>query len=162
MTSRPSTFRCIPVALLAAVLGLSVAGTASADPRAQIRGELDSELRAALVRAIGETDGPPTNGFDARRRARAAMASAEALLRSEGYYQPVLADIVEGEENPVAIVEITPGHRFVLAEPVIHWIEAEPEPEVIRTAQAEIELEPGDPGRAADVIPYTGPAPPAT
>lgn len=152
MTSRPVPFRRIPVALVAAGLGLSVAGTASADPRAQIRGDLDSELRAALVRAIGETDGPPTNGFDARRRARAAMASAEALLRSEGYYQPVIADIVEGEENPVAIVEITPGPRFVLAEPVIHWIEAEPEPEVIRTAQAEIQLEPGDPGRAADVI----------
>lgn len=152
MTSRPVPFRRIPVALVAAGLGLNVAGTASADPRAQIRGDLDSELRAALVRAIGETDGPPTNGFDARRRARAAMTSAEALLRSEGYYQPVIADIVEGEENPVAIVEITPGPRFVLAEPVIHWVEAEPEPEVIRTTQAEIQLEPGDPGRAADVI----------
>lgn len=152
MTSRPSPFRRIPVALVAAALGLSVAETASADPRAQIRGDLDAELRAALVRAIGETDGPPTNGFDARRRARAAMASAEALLRSEGYYQPVLADIVEGEDNPVAIVEIAPGPRFVLAEPVIRWVEAEPEPEVIRTAQAEIQLEPGDPGRAADVI----------
>ena len=88
---------------------MGLAGAASADPRAQIRGELDAELRTALVRAIGETDGPPTNGFDARRRARAAMASAEALLRSEGYYQPILADVVEGEGDPVAIVEITPG-----------------------------------------------------
>ncbi|MFC5346305.1 autotransporter assembly complex family protein [Brevundimonas staleyi] len=131
---------------------MGVAGTAVADPRAQIRGDLDAELRAALVRAVGETDGPPTNGFDARRRARAAMASAEALLRSEGYYQPVLADIVEGEENPVAIVEITPGPRFVLTQPIIHWVEAEPEPEVVRTAQTEVRLKPGDPGRAADVI----------
>lgn len=152
MTSRLVSIRRIPVALGAAALGLSVAGTASADPRAQIRGDLDGDLRAALVRAIGETDGPPTNGFDARRRARAAMASAEALLRSEGYYQPVLVDIVEGEENPIAIVEITPGPRFVLTEPVIRWVAPEPEPEVIQTARDEVGLEAGDPGRAADVI----------
>ena len=155
MTSRFSLFRRLPATLVAAAVGLGavgVSGTASADPRAQIRGNLDADLRAALVRAIGDTDGPPTNGFDARRRARAAVASSEALLRSEGYYQPTLADIVEGEENPVAIVEITPGPRFVLAEPAIQWIAPEPEPEVIRTAEAEIALEPGDPGRAADVI----------
>ena len=131
---------------------LSLAGTAWADPRAQIRGDLDSELRAALVRAIGETDGPPTNGFDARRRARAAVASAEALLRSEGYYQPTLSDVVEGEANPVAIVEIVPGPRFVLTESVIRWVAPEPEPDVVRSAQAGIGLEPGEPGRAADVI----------
>lgn len=130
----------------------SLSGAATADPRANIRGEVDPALRSALVRAIGEVDGPPTNGFDARRRARAAMASAEALLRSEGYYQPILADVVEGEENPVAIVEITPGRRFVLAQPTVQWIAPEPEPEVIRTARAEIGLAPGDPGRAADVI----------
>lgn len=155
MTSRSSPFRRITSAFLAAALGLGaigVAKTASADPRAQIRGDLDAELRTALTRAIGEADGPPTNGFDARRRARAAVASVEALLRSEGYYQPTLADIVEGEDNPIAIVEITPGPRFVLAAPTIRWITPEPEPEVIRTAQAEIALEPGDPGRAADVV----------
>jgi translocation and assembly module TamA len=129
--------------------GLGLAGNASADPRAQIRGDLDPELRALLVRAIGETDGPPTNGFEARRRARGAVEAAEALLRSEGYYQPVLEDIVEGE---VAIVQITPGPRFVLAAPAIRWAAPEPEPEVIETAQAEIALTPGEPGRAADVI----------
>ena len=155
MTSRSSPFRRITSAFLAAGLGLGamgVAKTASADPRAQIRGDLDAELRTALTRAIGEADGPPTNGFDARRRARAAMASVEALLRSEGYYQATLADIVEGEDNPIAIVEITRGPRFVLAATTIQWITPEPEPEVIRTAQAEIALEPGDPGRAADII----------
>lgn len=155
MTSRSSPFCRLISAFLAAALGLGamgVAGTASADPRAQIRGDLDAELRTALTRAIGEADGPPTNGFDARRRARAAMASVEALLRSEGYYQPTLADIVEGEDNPIAIVEITPGPRFILTAPTIQWITPEPEPEVIRTAQAEIALAPGDPGRAADVI----------
>lgn len=154
LTSSPAFIRRLSVALVAAALGWSVLGsqTVFAEARAQIRGDLDAELRAALVRAIGETDGPPTNRFDARRRARAAMTSAEALLRSEGYYQPILTDIIEGEDNPVAIVEIDPGRRFVLTQPGIRWIEAEPEPEVVRTAQAEIGLEPGQPGRAADVI----------
>ncbi len=155
MTSRFSSFRRVRIALSATgfmVSALASAGTASADPRAQIRGDLDSELRAALVRAIGETDGPPTNGFDARRRARAAVASAEALLRSEGYYQPTLSDIVEGEDSPVAIVEIVPGPRFVLTEPVIRWVAPQPEAEVVRSAQEGIDLEPGAPGRAADVI----------
>ena len=123
-----------------------------AEARAQIRGNLDAQLRTQLVRAIGEADAPPTNRFDARRRARAAMESAEALLRSEGYYQPVLEDIVEGDDQPVAIVSIDPGRRFSLAEPSVRWIAPEPEPEVIETARAEAALSPGDPGRAADVI----------
>jgi translocation and assembly module TamA len=123
-----------------------------AEARAQIRGNLDPELRAQLVRAIGEAEAPPTNRFDARRRARAAMDSAEALLRSEGHYQPLLEDIVEGDDQPVAIVFIDPGRRFSLAEPSVRWIAPEPEPEVIETARAEAALSPGDPGRAADVI----------
>ncbi len=127
-------------------------GQAYADPRAQIRGELDGTLRAQLVRAIGEVDDPPTNRFDARRRARAALESAEALLRSEGYYQAVLEDIVEGDEAPVAIVSIDPGQRFVLTPAAIRFVAPEPEPDVIQTAQKDLALEPGEPGRAADII----------
>ncbi len=159
MTSRPSPFRTGRFARIAAILGglwAVSAGQAVADPRAQIRGDLDPDLRAQLVRAIGDVDDSPTNRFDARRRARAAMVSAEALLRSEGYYQPVLEDIVEGEDQPVAIVSIDPGRRFVLSESAIRWLAPEPEPEVVQTAQAEIALEPGEPGRAADVIAAEG------
>jgi len=130
----------------------ALTGSASADPRAALQGDLDPELRALIARAIGEADRPPMNGFDARRRARAARDTAEALLRSEGYYQPTLEADVEGEDAPVAVVHITPGPRFVLAAPEIQWVAAEPEPEVIQTARAEIALAPGDPGRAADVI----------
>lgn len=129
-----------------------LAGVASADPRAAIQGDLDPGLRALLAQAIGETDGPPTNGFEARRRARAARDSAEAVLRSEGYYQPVLEADVEGEDAPVAVLKITLGPRFVLAAPEIRWVGSEPEPEVVRTARTEIALTPGEPGRAADVI----------
>ena len=109
---------------------------------AQIRGDLDAELRAALVRAIGETDGPPANRFEARRRARAAVESAEALLRSEGYYQPTLEDVVEGEDNPGrhrrhhARPPLRPGRRRSSS-----GSRPSRRPRSIRTAQAEIGLE---------------------
>jgi translocation and assembly module TamA len=152
----PFPRRQLSVLLGAAVaVGLS-ATVAQADPRAEIRGDLPDDLRAQLRQAIGEVDGPPSNRFEARRRARAALESVEALLRSEGYYQPVLEDIVEGEETPVAIVSVDPGRRFQIAEPAIQWSAPEPAPEVIDTARAELGLKPGAPGRAAEVIAAEG------
>lgn len=159
MTSRPDFVRCFRSALAVVILalgGLTGARPALADPKAEIRGEIAPDLRIQLVRAIGETDGPPINGFDARRRARAALQSAEALLRSEGYYQPLLVDRVEGDTLPVAVVEITPGRRFALDAPAIQWSSPAPTEEVIQTARAEIAIRPGDPGRAVDVIAAEG------
>src|SRR5690606_8083240 len=98
LTIRPALF------LIGTAGFVAVATAAAADPRAQIRGDMDAELRAQLVRAVGGVDNPPSNRFEARRRARGAMEAAEALLRSEGYYQPVLEDVVEGEEAPIAVV----------------------------------------------------------
>lgn len=129
-----------------------LASAAAADPRAEIRGEMDAALREQLQKAVGEVDGPPSNRFEARRRARSALESAEALLRSEGYYQPVLEDVVEGEETPVAIVSVTPGPRFVLTEPIVNWIEPPPAPALQGEVVGDVGLEGGDPGRAVDVI----------
>ena len=136
--------------------GLAVATGAAADPRARIRGEMDGALRAQLERAVGEVDGPPANRFEARRRARGAMEAAEALLRSEGYYQPVLEDLVEGEEVPVAIVQVTPGPRFDLTPPAVSWVAPSPDPDSAAAAMSAVELEAGDPGRAVDVIAAEG------
>lgn len=133
-----------------------IAWPAHADPRAQIRGDIPDDLRALLVRAVGDVDGPPSNRFEARRRARSALESAEALLRSEGYYQPVLEDVVEGEETPVAIVQVTPGPRFALTAPVIAYAQPEPDAVVAQAARGELRLEAGEPGRAADVIAAEG------
>lgn len=117
---------------------------------------MDSDLRALLVRAVGEVDDPPANRFEARRRARGALEAAEALLRSEGYYQPVLEDVVEGEDTPVAIVQVTPGRRFVLSEVQVLWTEPAPDPVTETAVRSEIRLAPGEPGRAADVISAEG------
>lgn len=135
---------------------LALAGPAMAEPRAQVRGEMDAALRRQIERAIGETENAPSNRFEARRRARAGVEAAQALLRSEGYYQATLEDIVEGEENPVAIVNVTPGQRFLLTEPTVQWIAPEPEPDVAQAAVADIQLEAGEPGRAVDVIAAEG------
>jgi len=105
---------------------------------------------------VGEVDGPPANRFDARRRARAALESAEALLRSEGYYQPILQDDVEGEETPVAIIDVTPGPRFLISDPRIAYVDPAPSAPVAAEVAGELELEPGEPGRAVDVIAAEG------
>ncbi|WP_269516178.1 autotransporter assembly complex protein TamA [Brevundimonas subvibrioides] len=147
---------CLSAVLVTACGWLGGVDDARADPRAQVRGDLPADLRTRLVQAIGEVDAAPGNRFEARRRARGAMESAEALLRSEGYYQSILEDIVEGEDTPVAIVSVRPGPRFVLAPATIQWVAPEPEPEVIQTAQADIGLTPGDPGRAAEVVAAEG------
>lgn len=133
-----------------------MAGPTVAEPRAQIRGDVPADLRRQLERAIGETDDPPANRFEARRRARAAVEAAEALLRSEGYYQPVLEDVVEGEESPVAIVSVEPGRRFLLTEPTVAWREPEPDAQSASAAREALQLTPGEPGRAADVIAAEG------
>lgn len=150
LTPRPALF------LIGTAGFLLLASAAAADPRAQIRGEMDAGLRAQLVRAVGEVDAPPANRFEARRRARGALEAAEALLRSEGYYQPVLEDTVEGEEAPVAIVNVTPGQRFALAEVQVLWADPAPDPETDTAVRDEIGLTPGQPGRAADVISAEG------
>ena len=135
---------------LAVVIGLT--GVARADPRAQVRGNIDGELRAQIETAVGDVDEAPSNRFEARRRARAAAESAEALLRSEGYYQPVIEDGVDGEESPVAFITVTPGRRFLLSEPIVNWVDPSPDAATAEAVRGEIGLERGEPGRAVDVI----------
>ena len=142
--------------LFTALATCTAAGGAAADPKAQIRGEMSAELRGQLETAVGDVDGPPASRFEARRRAQSAMQAAEALLRSEGYYQPVLEDVVEGEDAPVAIVSVTPGRRFLLTEPTVTWTDPAPDADAAADARAAAGLEAGDPGRAVDVIAAEG------
>lgn len=143
-------------------LGLGLAAWAAgaavawADPTAEIRGEMPDELRVQLVQAVGESDGPPSNRFEARRRARAAAEDATALLRSEGYYQATVQDEVVGEEAPVAVVVVVIGPRFLLATPTVTWTDEVPSPEIDQAARSELDLPTGDPGRAIDVIAAEG------
>ncbi|NBW07757.1 MAG: outer membrane protein assembly factor [Caulobacteraceae bacterium] len=147
------------IGVLGAV-ALAIAATASpalaAEATAQIRGEIDNALRAQLVRAVGEVDDAPANRFEARRRARSSVELAQALLRSEGYYQATVEDVVEGEDNPVAAINVIPGPRFLITDPTIAWAAPAPTPAVETAVSGEMGLTVGAPGRAVDVIAAEG------
>ncbi|MEO6378972.1 MAG: autotransporter assembly complex family protein [Caulobacteraceae bacterium] len=141
-------------ALVSGVVAASDA--AAAERTATIQGVQDRALREAIERAVGEENVPPVSRNEARRRARAAADSAEALLRSEGYYAPVIEpDIGEGD-RPSAVVKIDPGPRFRLKDPNIQWIGKTPDPESEIAAKGAIALATDAPGRAADVIAAEG------
>jgi translocation and assembly module TamA len=134
---------------------------AYAEPKAAIEGVQDEDLRERIERAVGETDKAPQSRFEARRRAREAGEDAIAVLRSEGYYAYVVeADVAdaddEGNAPPRPLVRIEPGPRFVLAQPTIDWVQPPPEAEVAQAGEAAVELELGQPGRAADVLSAEG------
>jgi translocation and assembly module TamA len=133
-----------------AALGAGVAHAES--PRAKVEGALDGDLREAIGQAIGETDKPIANRFEARRRAREAGEDAIAVLRSEGYYAYDVEPDVSESEPPQPVVKIEPGPRFTIAAPKIDWLAPAPLPEVQQAGVAVMGLANGQPGRAADVI----------
>jgi len=143
--------RLVVAAAASAVLCASGAARAES-PRATIEGQLDTDLRESIVRAIGETDKPIANRFEARRRARDAGEDAIAVLRSEGYYgYDVEPDVGEGDP-PTAIVRVTPGPRFTIADPMIDWLAPAPSEGVQQSGEVVMGLAIGAPGRAVDVI----------
>jgi translocation and assembly module TamA len=156
LTSRPTLILAAPLFSGLALWAACSPAAFAAEPKAEIRGDIDGELRRQLEQAVGQVDAAPANRFEARRRARTAMEAAEALLRSEGYYQPALEDDVEGEEKPVAIVTVTPGRRFMLDETRVNWIAPVPDAVTQQVVTRDMDLAPGDPGRAADVLAAEG------
>lgn len=143
-------------ATAALVAAVTAAPAWAAQPRAVVQGKLDPELHAEIVRAIGESDRPIGNRFEARRRSRDAAEAAIAVLRSEGYYEyDVEPDVGEGD-TPTPIVRITPGPRFALGRPRIQWVEGAPDQVTQLEAEAALALDPGAPARAADVVSAEG------
>jgi translocation and assembly module TamA len=117
---------------------------------------MDASLRAAIVQAIGETDRPIANRFEARRRAREAAEDAIAVLRSEGYYGNEVTPEVADDDTSAPIVRVVPGQRFQFADPKIEWIGEPPLGEVRQAAEQSLGLKPGDPGKAVDVLAAEG------
>jgi translocation and assembly module TamA len=124
--------------------------------RAEVRGVDDKALRLQIQEAIGQTAVPAASRLEARRRANEAADKATAVLRSEGYYGAVVEpDIGEGDA-PTVFVSVTPGTRFVLADPTIEWVGAPPGPDAAALARTAMALKSGQPGRAAAVIAAEG------
>ncbi len=140
------------VAASAALCAQGVPASAWAAPKAAIEGDLNPKLRTAVAIAIGETDRPIENRFEARRRARVAAEDAVALLRSEGYYaNQVEADVTEAEPAQ-AVVRVQPGLRFRIEDPKLEWVGPEPTLGVQLAGEAVMGLANGQAGRAADVL----------
>jgi translocation and assembly module TamA len=126
------------------------------EPAASITGVEDRALREAIQRAMTESKIPPRSRSEARRRAREAGDDAVAVLRAEGYYAYVVEPDISEADPPRAILKITPGPVFVIADPKLAWSGAAPDEGVVQRAEAVMRLTPGAPGRAADVLAAEG------
>ena len=125
-------------------------------PKAQIKGVSDARLRQEIERAIGTAKNPPQSRFEARRRAEAAAADVLSVLRSEGYYEALVApDVGEGDQ-PQSVVTVTAGARFAFADPEVSWVNDPPVPVAQLAGKAAMGLTIGGPGRAADVLTAEG------
>jgi translocation and assembly module TamA len=141
----------------AATAALCVHGVAvAAEPRAVLEGELDADLRAAIQRAIGDTNDKIETRFEARRRARAAAEDAIAVLRSEGYYAYSVEPDVSEADPPKPLVRISPGARFHLGDATVQWQGSPPDAESEAAARRSMDLPSGAPGRAAAVVAAEG------
>jgi translocation and assembly module TamA len=143
-------------AVAASAVICTPAAAEHAEPRAVIQGKMDPDLKSAIETVVGDTDRPIENRFEARRRARAAAEDAIAVLRSEGYYAYEVTPDVSESDPPQPLVEVEPGPRFTLGEAAIAWTGQPPDPQSEAAAQKAMDLHPGAPGRAADVVAAEG------
>ncbi len=144
----------IAVCALAAAVLPGSAG--AAERKAVVTGVADRALASALAVAIGDEPAAPANRLDARRRAISAAESADALLRSEGYYDAEITPDVDEGERPRAVLKITLGPRTLIATPSIVWEGPPPPTDVQATAREAIDLPDKLPARAAEVLAAEG------
>lgn len=128
----------------------------AAEPKALVQGDMDAELRATIQRVVGDSDRPIENRFEARRRARAAAEDAIAVLRSEGYYAYAVTPDVSETDPPRPLVQVAPGPRFLIGEAGIDWRGEAPDADAAVAARNAMNLPPGAPGRAVEVIAAEG------
>ena len=96
----------VAVAATAALCVLAAPPRAFAQsPRASIEGDLDEDLRAAIAQAIGETDRPIQNRFDARRRFPDAARAVGARPHAGGERRRCNAERGRRVGVGVAVVE---------------------------------------------------------
>ena len=140
-------------AMAAPILG---APNKAGQPKAQLEGALSSALRGKIVQAIGDLERPIGNRFEARRRAREAGDDAAAVLRSEGYYGGEVEAAVTETDPPQALVRVSPGPRFLIADPTIEWIAPVPSLEAQAAGEAVLGLANGQASRAAEILSAEG------
>ncbi len=160
-----ATHRLLLFAVLSAGLTVPALAARAEEPKANVQGVADDDLRDQIRAAIGTTEKPATSRFEARRRGREASESATAVLRSEGFYASEvtsdLGDLDEDEASdsdtaPRAVVKVITGAQFRLKRPSINWENVPPAPEVQSAGTLAMALRRGAPGRAQDVLAAEG------
>ena len=114
--------RLLPSILFCGGRAIGGARPRATEPRATLIGVEDRIAPRPLREAIGDAPAPPASLADARRRARDAAQQAEALLRSEGYYDAEVTDEVTESDPPKALVRVTPGPRFHFKGGGVEWV----------------------------------------
>ncbi len=130
----------------------SAGGAAFGAPRAEVEGEVDGSLRAAIEDALGETPRPAQTSLEARRRAETAAEDAATVLRSQGYYAFRIESEVRPSDPPRPVIRIVPGPRFAIEAPGIDWVQPEPTAATQAAGRAALDLRAGAPAQAAEVV----------
>jgi translocation and assembly module TamA len=138
-----------------AIAAVGPGAHAAAAPRADVRGVDDKALKSLIQQVIGQA-APPVSRLEARRRANEAGEQVTAVLRSEGYYDAVVAPDIGDGDSPQPFVVVTLGPRTKIADVKIDYGASTPDAASAEAARAAMALKPGDPGRAADVIAAEG------
>lgn len=142
-------------AALCAAMGLAGRGWAE-EPKASVRGQIPASLKDAIDAGMGEAPRPPASRLEARRRARDAADDIIAVLRSQGYYDYIVEPDVTEAEPGEPFVTVTPGEQFKLADPRIAWQGQTPPPEIRGVGVSAMQLFPGEPGLAGEIIAAEG------
>ncbi|CAM3742315.1 autotransporter assembly complex protein TamA [Litorimonas haliclonae] len=135
------------------------------EPLARVQGDIPKELREQLILAIGQVDEAPRSTAQARRRAGKVVEKAEAILRSQGYYESVIDVQIgtlsedgfvdndfeeESREALTPVLLIEPGPRFLFDTFAIDFEDSLPESgDALKTMVSENE---GTPAVSAQVV----------
>ncbi|MCC5997075.1 MAG: BamA/TamA family outer membrane protein [Oceanicaulis sp.] len=144
--------------LAAAAALLLTAAPALGEPLARIEGVTDAALARALAQAVG--DAGPRAEIDAdapwrgRARAREAADIIRRYLESQGYYGAVIDPRVDDDGR--AMVRVRPGQRFEFETVGVRWSTPSDAPEPPDAIAELLDLHPGDPVIASDVISARG------
>lgn len=126
------------------------------EPRAVVQGVQDKGLRQTIESYLGTSKRAAQTRFEARRRAEQAGNDAVVVLRSEGYYDYTVAPDVTDDAKPRPLLRIDPGPRFTVAAPQITYVDSNPAAGAQADAAKAMQLKPGTPARAADVVAAEG------
>ncbi|MQX36097.1 autotransporter assembly complex protein TamA [Roseospira navarrensis] len=97
-------------------------------------------------------DEPPASRLGLRRRLDSDLETAQAVLRSEGFYAgTVTGEIGEGSPAPVTIT-VTPGPRYSLAETAVAYRDNPTDTATLPRTLTPLGLTQGDPARADAVL----------